>query len=298
MPYNLEWQEVESVNSTLSLTSDNSQFVNNGNPARRKSHLRDLWFFPEFWAARQSCVAANLKGSLVAKHPSPSTPPMPPRLQAYLRTYMPLIQRRAFDFRTPADWQSATPFLKTMYWHEAIRSLGHCFAFSLNLDPEIEAKARAQPKTADWIRRRINRELQVSSNDQRPSFWFVLERTEKDDRLHLHGEVSAREATTARHALRRAGTALKATLAQREGDTTATIGFRKFQCKLVSEPDVGWPAYLLKDHWQNSEPTDSHWGRHKLDRGFGGPATYCPQHVTKLARQFFEADRRLVIGSR
>ncbi len=109
---------------------------------------------------------------------------------------------------------------------------------NLNLRDDVEKKARSNPDPANWLLRRIARELAKALG--RPvSFHIVLQENEdRFHRLHVHGEfqVSADEAAAARKALRRAG-----------GEWATD---RQHQTHTEPNPDEGWPSYIVRDFWK------------------------------------------------
>lgn len=169
--------------------------------------------------------------------------------------------------------------LRLLYLHHACTSSGPTIAFSLNLSPKIEAKARQQTSAAGWLLRRITREL--PGHLDRPFVWFALEETD-EGRLHLHGEIVGPEHAVSliREALRRAGGIEKAR------------GWAK-QADLVLDATEGWTSYLGKRMALARKPNAR--SRYILDRSFSGDWIAASQPVKRLAKRLYEADREKVM---
>jgi hypothetical protein len=69
---------------------------------------------------------------------------------------MPLILPAPTECRRAGD---ATDLLKAEYCHRALREFGPVHAFTLNLRPDIEDKARAKANPCTWLRDRIEAAL-------------------------------------------------------------------------------------------------------------------------------------------
>jgi hypothetical protein len=144
----------------------------------------------------------------------------------------------ARSYRVPAQWRDTSDILRVHYLHLALAELGPVYSFSLNLHPDVEAKARVQKASLDWIHRRMARRLDQALG-RKVEFFPVLEETpNRTRRLHLHGElqVSPEEVKAARKALRLAG-----------GEWEEV---RQHQAHTDEMPDEGWAGYIAKDFWK------------------------------------------------
>ena len=186
--------------------------------------------------------------------------------------------------RYPAQWRDTSDILRCHYAHEAILRLGQVHTFTLNLRPDMEAKARAKSNPIAWLQKRIDRELSNALN--RP-VQFILTIEEDDKRrLHCHGEfqVNQEEVKAARAALRKAGGAWK----------TA----RQHQTKTEPDPDDGWTGYISKDFWMTTPMMRRLMAPYKTKYKVTFPG--CPLSVTANlnaeAKLLYEKHRALVIN--
>lgn len=187
--------------------------------------------------------------------------------------------------RFPAQWRDTSDLLRVLYFHLAMRELGPVHSFSLNLRPDIEARARLQDSPVSWIQKRVVRHLEAALS--RPlAVYVVLE--EDRQRLHVHGEIQigADEAAPARKALRKAGGEWKQV--------------RQHQAHTDADPDQGWPSYLGKQFYKYQP-----WARQFYERARGGARISIPgnlyastKDLGRAARALYEKHRRLVIRHR
>lgn len=140
----------------------------------------------------------------------------------------------ARTYRTPAEWRDLSDEFAVEWFHYGLQSLGPTTSFTLNLSPEIEAKARL--KGSDWLFRRVRYHLQ-NAFGRKPEFWFALELTDTQ-RLHVHGELQAapHELAAVRKALRLAGG---------EWDQV-----RQHQAHTKPDASIVWANYTVKDAWR------------------------------------------------
>lgn len=82
----------------------------------------------------------------------------------------------ARSYRVPAQWRDTSDILRVHYLHLALAEPGPVFSFSLNLHPDVEAKARSQDTSLDWLHRRIARRLNQALG-RKVEFFMVLEET-------------------------------------------------------------------------------------------------------------------------
>jgi hypothetical protein len=235
----------------------------------RKTLLRDAKFLQHFQAVRQSDAKSKVEALSVARTLKPYT----------LTNQSPqALKNLVAKYTAPAQWRDVSDPLRLLYLHHACTSSGPTIAFSLNLSPKIEEKARQQKSAAGWLLRRIMRE---PGHLDRPFVWFVLEETD-EGRLHLHGEIVGPEHAVSllREALRRAGSIEKAR------------GWAK-QADLVLDATEGWTAYLGKRMALARKPNAR--SRYVFDRSFSGDWIAASQPVKRLAKRLFEADREKVM---
>ncbi|MDX6806437.1 hypothetical protein [Terrihabitans rhizophilus] len=148
------------------------------------------------------------------------------------------------------------------------------YAFTLNLGHQIDEKARAaaandnSPGAADFMRRRIMRELKPALDRLGlPLFWFALE-ISPDGKLHIHGAIAARkhEIPAIEKALCRAG-----------GAWTPVPGSSQVHTKRQFNAE-GWFNYCDED-------------LAKTGRVIDGPLFYIPDELRRRARARYMADR-------
>jgi hypothetical protein len=109
--------------------------------------------------------------------------------------------------------------------------------FTLRLRKDIEAQALAQPGAADWLRRRIARELKRGLCRNVELFGNL--EVDDNDGLHIHGQfiVNDNEIDRAKECLRRAG----------------GIWDRRYQAHSHPDaPDLGWVSYAGDELWKAS----------------------------------------------
>lgn len=173
--------------------------------------------------------------------------------------------------RFPAQWRDTSDLLRVLYFHLAMRELGPVHSFSLNLRPDIEARARLQDSPVSWIQKRVVRHLEAALG--RPvAVYVVLE--EDRQRLHVHGEIQigADEAAPARKALRKAGGEWKEV--------------RQHQAHTDADPDQGWPSYIGKEFYKYRP-----WARRFYEKARGA------SRVT-LRGNLFASTKALGLGAR
>ncbi|WP_187970068.1 hypothetical protein [Aquibium microcysteis] len=136
----------------------------------------------------------------------------------------------ARTYRTPAEFRDLSDEFAVEWFHYGLQTLGPTTDFTLNLSPEIEAKAKQRP---EWLLRRLRYHLQKVLG-RKPEFWFALELS-KTGRLHMHGEIQAApdELEAVRKALRKAG-----------GEWPTV---RQHQAQTRPNPRLPWANYSVKD---------------------------------------------------
>jgi hypothetical protein len=167
----------------------------------------------------------------------------------------------------------------------ALREIGPVHAFTLNLRPEIAIKACADPSTRDFLRRRLNYQLETILG-RKVDLFFVIEQADHR-RVHLHGclGISAQEAEAARIALRKAG-----------GEWEVA---RQYQSHTEEEPDAKWNSYITKDCVFSTKFARALCEGHKSGPTikFNGPALFVPQSLGTKAHALYQAHRSLVISA-
>ena len=133
---------------------------------------------------------------------------------------------------------------RDLWWHErlavsfeASRAHGG-LAFTLNLNERVRTILESRYDPADFLRRRINRELRAAIGEL-PAYSFAFEVSPGLGRLHVHGTLIPLSADPAhlkaiREALARAGGKMTGRGAARQVDT------------LPATDGLGWAAYTLK----------------------------------------------------
>ena len=157
---------------------------------RRRARNRDRDFLMRSRVFGHSKDTATDSASLDAHHPSPSftpTPPIPLRGTAP-PTHIERLLSKYKRTRTPPRWDEATALSKAVFFHrEVAKRLG--VSFTLNLSPEVEKSARADPRSfTEHIRRRLQRALKAAFN-RSVDFWFGID-VSAEGRPHLHGGVA------------------------------------------------------------------------------------------------------------
>ena len=187
--------------------------------------------------------------------------------------------------RTPADPRDISVYLRAEYLLLALRDSGPVHSFTLNLRPDIEALACADPSTGDFLRRRLTYQLETILG-RKVEFFFVVEQA-AHRRVDLHGclGISSQEAKAARLALRRAG-----------GEWPAA---RQHQSHTEEEPDAKWNSYITKDCVFSTKFARA---LCKSDKSgpkikFNGSAIYVPQSLGMKAHDLYQGHRRLVFSA-
>lgn len=223
-----------------------SSLTKNGNRRRRRSNARDL-FSLEIIRACDAKGGASSDRSLVDKVTHPistpsnalSTPSIPSSndnedlLEAY------------GDGRALPSWEYAGVRLKLSCYARAVFASSGGLAFTLNLCPANEHKAKTLG--ADWLRKRITRHLEAALGDR--GVVLVLEATHgrKDrgkaagcvpNRIHAHGiiEASSNDIAAVEGALKAAG----GRWAHPRGSE------RQVDARPLTDAD-GWVRYILED---------------------------------------------------
>lgn len=136
--------------------------------------------------------------------------------------------------RTPPRWDEASALAKAVFFHREVAKRGGV-SFTLNLSPEVENAARADPRSfTEHIKRRLSRHLK-SAFGKSVDFWFGLD-ISPAGRPHLHGGivVTHNEAEALLRALTRAG-----------GEWGSVRGARH-QAHLGARLDDDWGTYATK----------------------------------------------------
>lgn len=197
----------------------------------------------------------------------------------------------ARQYRAPAAWRDLSDEALCTLWHVALKASGPTYGFTLNLSPEIEEAARAQPSPVSWLQKRIASKLK-DALDRTVEFHMALDEAQRGHRLHIHGEmgVTPGELEAAKAALRRAGGKWDAGAAQKQVDT-------------VSDPDFGWANYMATKCWRiRATRGRTGQGVDLSDRAlvpdslvtFSGDQLACTQRLNAFARALYEAQTKLV----
>lgn len=188
------------------------------------------------------------------------------------------------QFRTPAEWRDVSDPMRILFLHRAVRSLGPCHAFSLNLSDAVAASALSQESAAGWLHKRFQRRLDQLFGRAIPLAFILEDIAERGAarRLHVHGVVGASpsEIKKVRLAFRRAG-----------GEWAEV---RQHQCKTVADPDDGWAAYCAKHHaFQTPYVSDLlRSARSPYAPTFSGPWFVASPAVKAKAEALYEAQIR------
>jgi len=195
----------------------------------------------------------------------------------------------------PLTWNEAPLILKLEFYYWALRRFGRVYTFSLNLHPDLEAKAKAQPKPCDWLNRRISRWLEQVLG-RKVMLVIVCEEElvetrphvviAEDRRLHLHGMfiITDNELIPARKALRMAGVEQPKT--------------RQYQAHThPNEPDAGWSSYIGKELWRTSPVLRKWLGRGYLT-DYPDTPLYASAEVARVGRKLFGACRWQLLKAR
>lgn len=256
-----------------------------GNGRRFANYQRDALFFPEFRAIREAAYAVAGEGTSVTTSipHSPlspistyTPPPTSSRFIRFVGSKSNPKESHLVAARRPAMWRDLTPWMQAYYRHHAGYALGPVYGFSLNLDPQIEQKAREQSSAAVWLQKRIARELRRLVPGEAPTFWFVIEQISRYRHLHVHGEIVTNDDTLSRRALRLAG-----------GEWERV---RQHQAHTTVNPDDGWIGYSFKDLAYNSN------GLFAAGRHFSGEPVASTLNLTRLASQLYDQDRMKVLA--
>jgi hypothetical protein len=296
------------------------------NGRRRKSPFRDAQFMRDLQALSSGTATGFASETSVkstpASTPSPSPSPTPTHSRSALSPFLEEALVRAVPttsapspkklaprhprwfehggmyggvgartYRMPTPWRDATDLLKAEYCHRALREFGPVHSFTLNLRPDIEAKARAKTNPCTWLRDRIEAELRKALG-RSVQMLLAFEEAETWDestgrfrkRLHAHGEfaVSPAEAAAARAALRRAG-----------GEWEAV---RQFQAQTLADPDEGWVGYITKGFWKTTPwMREFMKGSHFFGVTLGGNVFSATRPLMHWAQGLYERDRTMMI---
>lgn len=95
------------------------------------------------------------------------------------------------EHRTDPRWRDLDEEGVMLAHYNHMSTQGPLAAMTLNLSPEVEAQALAQPNTASWLREKLTRALKQHLGHV-PDFVFALDVTDKKsgERLHLHGLIN------------------------------------------------------------------------------------------------------------
>jgi hypothetical protein len=189
-------------------------------------------------------------------------------------------------YRIPSEVRSWSLYLEAEYLLLALRALGPVHTFTLNLRRDVESLACEKPNTADFLRRRIERQLSALLGRQ-VEFFFTLEE-EPPRRVHLHGAigVSVEEVEAARLALRKAGGEWKRN--------------RQRQTKTEVDPDSTWNSYITKDCWRTTPFVRALALRSPNPRPmtkFNGPPLFATRIAARKDRELYEDHRRIVLSA-
>jgi hypothetical protein len=244
---------------------------------RFQNFQRDVLFSPYFRGLRDGSRTEKLKGTSVTT----ITHIYPPSL-AYSKKYDRFIVEKSTPrenhlvaYRTPAEWRDLTDWMKIYYYQCAASHEGTSYSFTLNLSPEIEAKARKQKSAAAWLLKRIKYELRKLLPSEDQMLAFVLEQKNAKERLHLHGVIVTADPVKVRAAMR---------LAAGEWERV-----RQHQAHTHASPDEGWAGYIMKDNALNKN------GCFSSLRGFKGEPMACTRELGALAKDIYSRDRRVTL---
>lgn len=276
---------------TASKRTDRRNVPKKGNRHHRKSRTKDAHFLlgpqqlqisTEVPVSADSLVAnslidsQSLQSESLPPTPSPSLSPKTRKSWegSYVENPKELPRHR---FRKPAQWRDITDERRILEYHRAMYSLGPVCAFTLNLNPEVEAKARSETSPANWLLRRIKRELSIAFEKDIP-FWFALEETEDDRRMHLHGEIGIPFAgiKLAHGALKRAG-----------GRWSSGS---QYQAHIRANPNDGWADYSAKNATWHSPKLKKRYPKMRQLSTISGGWYGSTQTVTREATKHYEAD--------
>jgi hypothetical protein len=229
-------------------------------------------------------AADALVASLAALTPQPITPKRTP--QHYSSIFVgPSLRKdprtgapRVVNHRTPSPWQDITEGELLDWLYAGADALGTLCDYSLNFNPDIIAKALAQPSALDYARRRVAHHLKREFGRAIP-FVTVIEET-ADGRPHLHGVLvlptDQRTRARARRALRKAGGGGMPKMAQVRPD-----------------PNAHWMAYVGKDVRLARPGLRALRGQTRVLRSlnYQGKAISYTQDVGRKAKRLYEAWR-------
>lgn len=177
-------------------------------------------------------ASSDANASLVqAFHPESLTTKEAARTRRFWRDFsieLPHLRQH----RTPAAWRDLSDQAALEWFHHALRFTGPIAAVTVNLSPSVESMVRNSDNAAQWLSKRIYRQLEIALG-RKVDCWFAFEET-IHRRLHLHGEIQVGpdEAKAARKALR---------LAAGEWEDA-----RQHQVKTKADPSVVWSNYSAK----------------------------------------------------
>jgi hypothetical protein len=167
---------------------------------------------------------------------------------------------------------------KATFYHLAKVDNPDAKTFTLRLRKDIEAQALAQPRTADWLRRRIARELKTGLGRNVDLFGNL--EVDDNDGLHVHGQfiVSDDEIERARECLRRAGGVWERN--------------RRYQAHSHRDrvPDLGWPSYIGEELWKASgflRDLGTRHGSPNLLVPYNGDPLFVSRDVSQRAKVLF-----------
>lgn len=168
--------------------------------------------------------------------PTPLLPPTSPKPSTTTKHQAPPLQAlfKRDKANVPPRWDEADELLKATFFHREIAKLQGT-SFTLNLSPEIEAAAKADPTSfTAHVRRRLARSLKKSFGHPVP-FWFAID-ISAHGRPHLHGGIAM-----SRNDLGRLTEAL-----QRAGGKWAARRGKEHQVALGTRLDDAWARYATK----------------------------------------------------
>ena len=258
-----------------------------GKKTRFVAAYRDAQFMCDFQALLIHHDDTSWRATSVSKTLASTMFPAvsPLKLRSKRRTWWELAGPGHRNHRTPADPRDISVYLRAEYLMLALREIGPVHAFTLNLRPEIAIKACADPSTRDFLRRRLNYQLETILG-RKVDLFFVIEQADHR-RVHLHGclGISAQEAEAARLALRKAG-----------GEWPVA---RQHQTHTEEEPDAKWNSYITKDCVFSTKFARALCEAHKSGPTikFNGPALFVPQSLGTKAHALYQAHRSLVISA-
>ncbi len=299
--YSTEWCEHASTSEEFFPSPSNGRTAKKVNRDRVKSAYRDAQFRPWFQAL-DALDALHAAGETSVTYVTPSHPLTPvlhldasthtlsaspsasrpltdeEELKAarFWRTFYSETARR---HRLPATWRELSDEARLEWFHNGLWSLGPVSAFTVRLDPSVEAQCRAAPNSAGWLSKRIARRLKAAFGKP-VEFWFTFELSDRDG-LHLHGEIGLGEGDLpiARKAIRLAC-----------GEWAEA---RQHQAHTRPDPSAVWTGYAAKDAFW-TRPLAGRLAT--LPRPINGDWIFATNKIRSVSADIYSSRRRQAIS--